>query len=86
MATVVDWCVRVRECVCVCVLACVRDVFAIYDNNILPMLIMIRIKIIFLYFIEITRTHDFPSTGTRIVSLFFSSGCSRNLGNPDSHR
>ena len=45
-------CVRVRECVCVracvcsCVHVCVRDVFAIYDNNILPRLIMIIIKII----------------------------------------
>ena len=81
-------CARVCVCVCelACVRACVRDVFAIYDDNILPMLIMIIIKIMFLYFIEITHTHDFPSTGTRIVSLFFSSGCSRNLGNPDSHR
>ena len=40
MATVVGWCARARECVCmracvrVCVCACVRDVFAIYDNNI----------------------------------------------------
>ena len=37
-------------CVCVyvrafmCVGACVRDVFAIYENNILPRLIMIIIK------------------------------------------
>ena len=31
--------VRARECVRVC--ACVHDMFAIYDNNILPMLIMI---------------------------------------------
>ena len=34
--------------------ACVRDVFEIYDDNILPRLIMIIIKIIILYF---------PSTG-----------------------
>ena len=37
---VVGWCVRervcVRVCVCACVRACVHDVFAIYDNNILP--------------------------------------------------
>ena len=44
-----------------CVLrACVRDVFAIYDNTILPRLIMIIIKIIFLYFIEIAHTDDSP--------------------------
>ena len=53
--------------VCVCVRACVRvcmcDVFAIYDNNILPRLIMIIIKIIFLCFIEIAHTDDFPSNG-----------------------
>ena len=42
---------RVREC------ACVRDVFAIYDNDILPRLI--RIKIIILYFIQIRHTDDF---------------------------
>ena len=40
---------RARVC------AYVRDVFAIYNNNILPRLIMIIIKIIFLYFIEITH-------------------------------
>ena len=42
-------------CVCtyVCMRACMHDVFAIYDNNTLPRLIMIIIKIIFLYFIEI---------------------------------
>ena len=52
---------------CARVRACVRDVFAIYDNSILPRLIMIIIKIIFLYFIEIAHTDDFPSTGTRLV-------------------
>ena len=70
MATVVFWCVRVRvpvrECVCArvcaCVCAYVRDVFAIYNNNILPRLIMIIIKIIFRYFLEIAHTDDFPST------------------------
>ena len=48
-------------CVCVraCVLACVHDMFAIYGNNILPRLIMIIIKIIFLYFTEIAHTDDF---------------------------
>ena len=59
------WGVRVRECVRSCVHACVwagRDVSAIYDNNILPRLVMIIIKIISLYFIEIAQTGDFPST------------------------
>ena len=50
---------------------CVRDVFAIYDNNILPRLIMIIIKIIFLYFIEIAHTDEFPSTGTRLVAIMW---------------
>ena len=63
-ATVVGGGVRVRECECVCaracVHACVRDVFAIYDNDILPRLIMIIIKIIILYFIQIRHTDDFP--------------------------
>ena len=43
--------------------ACVRDVFAIYDDNILPRLIMIIIKIIILYYIQIRHTDDLPSTG-----------------------
>ena len=46
--------------------ACVRDVFAIFDDNILPRLIMIIIKIIILYFIQIRHTDDFPLTGTRL--------------------
>ena len=54
-------CMRVRECV--------RDVFAIYDNNISPRLIMIIIKIIILYFIQIRHTDDFHSTGTRLVLI-----------------
>ena len=58
---------RTRVCVCMCVCACVRDVFAIYENKIVPRLIMIVIKTIFLYFIEIAHTDDFPSTGTRLV-------------------
>ena len=44
---------------CAYVHACVRDVFAIYDNDILPRLIMIIIKIIILYFIQIRHTDDF---------------------------
>ena len=47
---------------------CVRDMFAIYDNDILPRLIMIIIKII-LYFIQIRHTDDFPSTATRLVQI-----------------
>ena len=43
--------------------ACVRDVSAIYDDNILHSLIMIIIKITILYFIRIRHTDDFPSTG-----------------------
>ena len=53
--------------VCARMHACVHDVFAIYDNNILSRLIMIIINIIFIYFIEIAHTDDFPSTGTRLV-------------------
>ena len=49
----------VRVCARACVHACVRDVFAIYDNDILPRLIMIIIKIIILYFIQIRHTDDF---------------------------
>ena len=52
---------------CVRVRACVRDVFAIYDNNISPRLIMKIINIIIQYFIQIRHTDDFPSTGTRLV-------------------
>ena len=64
-------CVRACACTCVpaCVVcACVRDVFAIYDNNTLPRLIMIIIKIIILHFIQIRHTDDFPSTG--VGSIF----------------
>ena len=49
--------------------ACVRDVFAIYDHNILPRLKIIIIKIVILYFIQIRHTDDFPSTGTRLVVI-----------------
>ena len=56
-AKVVGGSVRVRECERVC--ACMRDVFAIYDD-ILPRLIMIIIKIIILHFIQIRYTDDFP--------------------------
>ena len=56
--------VRVRVRVRTSVHACVRDVFAIYDDNILSRLIVIIIKIIILYFIQIRHTDDFPSAGT----------------------
>ena len=61
------WGVRVSVCARACMHACVRDVFAIYDNDILPMLIMILINIRILYFIQIRHTDDFPSTGTGLV-------------------
>ena len=44
---------------------CVRDVFAIYDNNILPRLIINYNN----FPIEIARTDDFLSTGTRLVGI-----------------
>ena len=61
--------VCVRTSVRACVHACVRDVFAIHDNNIWPRLIMIIIRNIILYFIQIRHTDDFPSTGTRLVFI-----------------
>ena len=61
-------------CACVhlraCIIACVCHVFAIYDNNILPRLIMIIIKIIFRYFIEIGHIDYFPSTGSLFNFLY----------------
>ena len=66
---------RVWGCACECervcasvrvrtsVHACVRDVFAIYDDNILSRLIIIIIKIIILYLIQIRHTDYFPSAG-----------------------
>ena len=62
---------RVRECERVRH-ACVRDVFAIYDNDILPRLIIIIIKIIILYLIQIRHTDDFSQTGTRLVLLMIT--------------
>ena len=73
-------CVRVGMCTSVrvrartCVHACVRDVFVIYDNIIWPRLIMIIIKTIILYFIQITHTDDFLSTGTRLVQINIRAG------------
>ena len=65
---------RMYVCVRACVRVCVRDMLATYDNNTLPRLIMIIIKIIFLYFIEIARTDDFPSTSTRLVQINTRTG------------
>ena len=48
------------------------DVLAIYDNNIWPRLVMIIVKNVFLYFIQIRHTDDFPSTGTRLVGNNYS--------------
>ena len=47
------------------------DVCAIYDNNISPSLLMIIIKIIILYFIQIRHTDAFPPTGTLLVPIIF---------------
>ena len=66
----------IRECARVCasvhvhtsVHACVRDVFAIYDDNILSRLIMIIIKIMILYFIQIRHTDDSPQRVYRLVN------------------
>ena len=60
-------CVCARACVCARTLACVRDVFAIYDNKICSRLIIIIIKIIIIYIIQIRHTDDFPSRGARLV-------------------
>ena len=65
----------------VCARACVRDVFAIYDNDILPRLIMIIIKIIMLYFIQIRHTDDFLLNGysssvTKCLYYNVKSACS----------
>ena len=74
-------CACSRVCARECMHACVRDVFAIYDHDILPMLIMIIINIIILYFIQIRHTDDFPSTGTCLVYLIGpnASSCINSL-------
>ena len=64
MCVCVRACMRMRACVCM------HDVFAIYDNNISPRLIMIIIKIVILYFIQIRHTDDFPSTVARLVTIY----------------
>ena len=66
-------CGGVRECARVSVRTsvrvCVCDVFAICDDNILSRLIMIIIKIIILYFIQIRHTDDFPQRVYWLVYL-----------------
>ena len=77
-------CASVRECARVCasvrvrtsVHACVRDVFAIYDDNILSRLIMIII--IILYFIQIRHTDDFPSAGIPVSTNNNANACPEN--------
>ena len=63
-----------RAYVCTRMLACVRDVFAIYDNKIWPRLIMIIIKIIILYFIQIRHwcfpLNGYPSSSNNNVSFY----------------
>ena len=61
--------VRVPVCARACMRACVHDVFSVYDNNILPRLIIIIIQMIIRYFIQITHTDDFLSKGTRLVTI-----------------
>ena len=58
-------CVSVR--VRMSVHACVHDVFAIYEDNILSRLIIIIIKIIIVYFIQIRHTDDSPQRVYRLV-------------------
>ena len=60
-------CVLAHACARVHGHPCVRDVFAIYGNNICPRLIMIIIKISIINVIQIRHTDDFPSTGARLV-------------------
>ena len=71
---------RARACACVCVCACAcvracasacwRDVFAMYDNNISPRQIMIQIKIIILYVIQIRHTDHLPLNGYPASSVY----------------
>ena len=60
-----------------CVHACVRNMLAIYDNNILPKLIMIIIKKYYSIF-HTNQTHfviiQFPATNahsTRVLHVFY---------------
>ena len=60
---------------CVCVLAhgCARVRWHAFVRDV--WLIMIIIKIIILYFIQIRHTDDFHPMGTRLVSIIIISSC-----------
>ena len=67
--------IKVKVCACVMCVLC-----AIYDNNISPSLLMIIIKIIILYFIQIRHTDAFPPTGTLLVLVMHA--CLSNWDRP----
>ena len=69
---------RVRAHAC----ACVRDMLSIYDNNISPGLIMIIIKNIIIYFIQMKHIDDLPSTGTRLVGIIYTYNSLNNVMMP----
>ena len=50
-----------------CMHARARETSRVYDNTISPRLIMIIIKIIIQYFIQIRHTDNFPSMGIRLI-------------------
>ena len=56
-----------------------RCVCNIYDNNISPGLLIIIIKIIILYFIQIRHTDDFPPTGTPASIYNFEGRLRKNI-------
>ena len=62
-------CARVCACVPTSVHVCARDLFAIYDDDILPRLIMIIIKIIILYFYKSDKLMISPQRVYRLVSI-----------------
>ena len=67
---------KARVCACACVRVCVRPCVMYLQYTIimsLPRLIMITIKIIFLYFIEIAHTDDLLASVPGYVK------CSRNI-------
>ena len=74
-------------CVCTCSRGCVRTcarpfvrAWCVCNNFIWPRLIIIIIKNIILYFIQIRHTDDFPSTGTHLVlTLFVALPCFRKI-------
>ena len=76
--------------------ACVRDVFAIYDNNISPSLLMIIIKIIIIYKYISYKSDTLmipPPTGSRVPllvhimqSIIILSSWLHNLGEDSSRQ